>query len=306
MTTQDQIRNDPRYRPVLDSGFVGLIDAMGDDASIARAARVSYGEGTKTVREDTGLLRYLMKHDHTSPFEMVEFLFHIKMPIFLARQHVRHRTASMNEYSGRYSEMSAEFYLPEKNRMQGQDTVNNKQGSADPLSNFDATAVWETIQHANVESLHAYKDLLKPRPSSGNISLSRELARIVLPVSNYTEMYWKMDLKNLLHYIGLRMDSHAQWEIQQYAQYMAEFVKQRCPITWQAFMDYKYQSIKISRGESDLLVDAVAHSNVNECSVKASMRALVEQHGDEKTLCFHYGISPKELLEFVSKLKFRM
>lgn len=306
MTTQDQIRNDNRYRPVLDSGFIGLIDAMGDDASIARAARVSYGEGTKTVREDTGLLRYLMKHDHTSPFEMVEFLFHIKMPIFLARQHVRHRTASMNEYSGRYSEMSAEFYIPEKTRMQAQDTVTNKQGSAEQLSSFDSTEIWETIQHANVESLRAYKELLKARPHSGNVSLSRELARIVLPVSNYTEMYWKMDLKNLLHYIGLRMDHHAQWEIQQYARAMAEFVEQRCPITWKAFLDYKYNSTKVSRGESELLVDAVNYSNQNECSIKAAMRALIANHGDEKALCAHYGISIKELAEFVGKLRFRM
>lgn len=305
MTLQSTIVNDANYIPVLDSGFVGLVDVMGDDALIARAARVSYGAGTKTVREDTGLIRYLMKHEHTSPFEMVEFLFHIKMPIFVARQHIRHRTASVNEYSGRYSEMSGEFYLPEKHRLQGQDQV-NKQGSAGQLDSFDQTDIWEQMQRHQAESLRLYKKLLEPRATSNGQSLSRELARLVLPVSNYTEMYWKIDLKNLLHYVRLRDDAHAQWEIQQYGQALAHFVQQRCPIAYQAFQDYVQTSRKLSYGETRLLRDIMATSNREEISAKAALRNMITQAGDEKALCGIYGISPKELLEFLRTLDFRL
>jgi len=305
MTLQSAIVNDANYIPVLDSGFVGLVDVMGDDALIARAARVSYGAGTKTVREDTSLIRYLMKHEHTSPFEMVEFLFHLKMPIFVARQHIRHRTASVNEYSGRYSEMSGEFYLPEKHRLQGQDQV-NKQGSAGQLDSFDQTDIWEQMQRHQAESLKLYKKLLEPRATSNGQSLSRELARLVLPVSNYTEMYWKIDLKNLLHYVRLRDDAHAQWEIQQYGQALAHFVKQRCPIAYQAFQDYVQSSRKLSQGETRLLRDIVAQSNLDEVSAKSALRSLIAFHGDEKALCGIYGITPKELLEFLRTLDFRL
>lgn len=305
MTLQSTIVNDANYIPVLDSGFVGLVDVMGDDALIARAARVSYGAGTKTVREDTGLIRYLMKHEHTSPFEMVEFLFHIKMPIFVARQHIRHRTASVNEYSGRYSEMSSEFYLPEKHRLQGQDQV-NKQGSAGQLDSFDQTDIWEQMQRHQAESLRLYKKLLEPRATSNGQSLSRELARLVLPVSNYTEMYWKIDLKNLLHYVRLRDDAHAQWEIQQYGQALAHFVKQRCPIAYQAFQDYMQSSRVLSQGQTQLLRDIMATSNREEISAKAALRNMITQAGDEKALCGIYGITPKELLEFLRTLDFRL
>lgn len=305
MTLQSSILNDANYIPVLDSGFVGLVDVMGDDALIARAARVSYGAGTKTVREDTGLIRYLMKNAHTSPFEMVEFLFHIKMPIFVARQHIRHRTASVNEYSGRYSEMSSEFYLPEKHRLQGQDQV-NKQGSAGQLDSFDQTDIWEQMQRHQAESLKFYKKLLEPRATSNGQSLSRELARLVLPVSNYTEMYWKIDLKNLLHYVRLRDDAHAQWEIQQYGQALAHFVKQRCPIAYQAFQDYMQSSRVLSQGQTQLLRDIMATSNREEISAKSALRNMITQAGDEKALCGIYGITPKELLEFLRTLDFRL
>lgn len=305
MTLQSSILNDANYIPVLDSGFVGLVDVMGDDALIARAARVSYGAGTKTVREDTGLIRYLMKNAHTSPFEMVEFLFHIKMPIFVARQHIRHRTASVNEYSGRYSEMSSEFYLPEKHRLQGQDQV-NKQGSAGQLDSFDQTDIWEQMQRHQAESLKLYKKLLEPRATSNGQSLSRELARLVLPVSNYTEMYWKIDLKNLLHYVRLRDDAHAQWEIQQYGQALAHFVKQRCPIAYQAFQDYMQSSRVLSQGQTQLLRDIMATSNREEISAKSALRNMITQAGDEKALCGIYGITPKELLEFLRTLDFRL
>lgn len=305
MTLQSSILNDANYIPVLDSGFVGLVDVMGDDALIARAARVSYGAGTKTVREDTGLIRYLMKNAHTSPFEMVEFLFHLKMPIFVARQHIRHRTASVNEYSGRYSEMSSEFYLPEKHRLQGQDQV-NKQGSAGQLDSFDQTDIWEQMQRHQAESLRLYKKLLEPRATSNGQSLSRELARLVLPVSNYTEMYWKIDLKNLLHYVRLRDDAHAQWEIQQYGQALAHFVKQRCPIAYQAFQDYMQSSRVLSQGQTQLLRDIMATSNREEISAKSALRNMITQAGDEKALCGIYGVSPKELLEFLRTLDFRL
>tara|TARA_R110000868_G_scaffold64543_1_gene193905 strand:- start:1672 stop:2589 length:918 start_codon:yes stop_codon:yes gene_type:complete len=305
MTLQSAILNDTNYIPVLDSGFVGLVDIMGDDALIARAARVSYGTGTKTVREDTGLIRYLMKNEHTSPFEMVEFLFHIKMPIFVARQHIRHRTANVNEYSGRYSEMSSEFYLPEKHRLQGQDHI-NKQGSAEALDSFDQTDIWEQMQRHQAESFKLYKKLMEPRVTSNNQSLSRELARLVLPVSNYTEMYWKIDLKNLLHYVRLRDDAHAQWEIQQYGQAIGQFVKQRCPIAYQAFQDYVQSSRKLSQGETQLLRDIMSTSNAEEVSAKSALRAMITQAGDEKALCSKYGISAKELLEFLRTLDFRL
>ncbi len=305
MTLQTAILNDSNYIPVLDSGFVGLVDCMGNDALVARAARVSYGTGTKTVREDTGLIRYLLKNSHSSPFEMVEFLFHIKMPIFVARQHIRHRTASVNEYSGRYSEMSHEFYLPEKHRLQSQDQV-NKQGSADPLNSFDQTDIWEQMQRHQAQSLSLYKKLLEPCAASGGATLSRELARLVLPVSNYTEMYWKIDLKNLLHYIMLRDDPHAQWEIQQYAKALAHFVQQKCPIAYQAFQDYVQSSKKLSAGEHQLLKDILALSNLEEKSAKAALKQMITFHGDEKTLCDVYSITLKEFLQFLKTLDFRL
>lgn len=302
MTRQHQVTNNDNYVPILDSGFLGLVNVMGDDDLIVRAARVSYGEGTKSLRENTGLIRYLMKHEHTSPFEMVEFLFHIKMPIFLARQHIRHRTASINEYSGRYSEMSDEFYLPDRSRLQSQDTI-NKQGSSDPLDSFDQTQCWELMANTQTASFAAYKKLLEPREASGNVSLSRELARIVLPVSNYTEFYWKIDLKNLLHYIKLRQDHHAQWEIQQYANAMANVVKQTCPVTYQAFVDYNQKVMKFSNGEGSFIKDLIAKSNDLSLPVQHAFNHLVELHGSQNKLCDYYHISTKELKELLQTLR---
>ena len=220
---------------ILDHGFVRLVDVMGSDAAIVQAARVSYGDGTKTLREDQGLINHLYRNRHTSPFEMVEFKFHCKMPIFIARQWIRHRTASVNEYSGRYSVMSDAFYLPPLDRIQGQDTK-NKQGSdgeqiQDPLAA-------QLLMKSVFDICHnAYTTLL-------DMGVSKELARIVLPVSNYTEWYWKIDLHNLLHFLRLRLDSHAQPEIQAYGKAMYELIKPHVPMTIAAFEKYQLKSVE--------------------------------------------------------------
>jgi len=202
-------------RPVLDYGFVRVIDYMGNDAAIVQAARVSYGDGTKTLREDEGLIRYLYRNRHTSPFEMCEIKLHCKMPIFVARQWVRHRTASINEVSARYSVLSEEFYVPEQ--FKAQDTK-NRQGSAEALGESDNVL----MQDWTMESSQACYDLYTRMLDKGS---SRELARMVLPVNFYTEWYWKIDLHNLLHFLTLRCDAHAQAEIRAYADVIAEIVK---------------------------------------------------------------------------------
>ena len=236
MTLWSEVSEDTKYTKVLDLGFVGLIDVMGDDSSIVQAARTSYGKGTKSVSEDRGLIRYLMKHHHTSVFEMVEFKFHIKLPIFVMRQHVRHRTANLNEYSGRYSVMTDEFYIPDLGRMQAQ-SVTNKQGSGTLLQGQELEMAHNTIKRVSADAYADYLSLVNQDGGRAyNIEdrqgLSRELARIILPVNNYTECYWKIDLKNLFHYIKLRADHHAQWEIQEFARALAAFVKARCPVSY--------------------------------------------------------------------------
>ena len=188
---------------VLDKGFVRLVDVMGNDSSIVQAARVSYGVGTKTVNEDRGLIRYLLRHKHTTPFEMVEFKFHIKLPIFIARQWIRHRTANVNEYSGRYSEMKDEFYLPDVEQLRHQSTLNKQARSEEQLDNQVSLEIQEMMQDTQESLYNEYKDLLDK-------NLAREIARINLPLSNYTEWYWKIDLHNLFHFLRLRIDDHAQ------------------------------------------------------------------------------------------------
>lgn len=225
--------------PCLDKGFVRLIDYMGDDAAIVQAARVSYGKGTKSVTEDKGLLRYLMRHKHTSPFEMVEFKFHVKLPIFVARQWIRHRTANVNEYSGRYSEMKDEFYVPDLSQIRPQSAL-NKQGRADVTLPAD-TAEQIVNSYRNTQKLlfDEYSGLLEK-------DLARELARINLPLSNYTEWYWKIDLHNLFHFLRLRLDTHAQYEIRVYAEAIANIIKQVVPLAYEAFKDYTLNSITFS------------------------------------------------------------
>ncbi len=230
----------------LNGGFVRLVDYMGNDAAIVQAARVSYGAGTKQVRQDRALIRYLMRHWHTSPFEMVEFKFHVKLPIFVARQWIRHRTANVNEYSGRYSILREEFYLPEPEQVRFQSPT-NKQGRADQsLPAEEVAAILDEIVEQQKELYQSYQRLLEK-------GVARELARINLPVSLYTEWYWKIDLHNLFHFLQLRMDVHAQYEIRVYANAIAEIIKPIVPMAWEAFEDYRLNARSFSANELKLL-----------------------------------------------------
>jgi len=307
MTLRSQVENDPRYLPLLDHGFVGLKDVMGDDTAIVEAARTSYGDGTKSVNEDRVLTRYLMRHQHSTPFEMVVFKFHLKMPIFVMRQHVRHRMASINEYSGRYSVMTDEFYIPELSRLQSQSSI-NKQGSGDQLEGQELEMVHNTIKRVSAENYMDYLSLInedggRDYSIEARKGLARELARTVLPVNNYTELYWKIDLKNLFHYINLRADHHAQKEIQDLANAIAHFVKQRCPIAWEAFEDYWQHAITVSRLERTLLQDIIDHSNNTSSSFAESYGYMVMNAGDKKSLWTKYGMSKRELVEFETTWK---
>lgn len=302
MTLWSQVSHDPSYSKYLDHGFVGLVDKMGDDAAIVQAARVSYGDGTKSVNEDRGLIRYLMRHQHSTPFEMVEFKFHLKMPIFVMRQHVRHRMASINEYSGRYSVMTDEFYIPELDRLQSQSSI-NKQGSGDILDGQEQEMAFNTIKRISADNYLDYLSLINEEGGRAyNIEdrkgLARELARIVLPVNNYTELYWKIDLKNLFHYLKLRADHHAQKEIQELAVAMGNHVKKYCPVAWEAFEDYWQHSITVSRLEKNLLQDIIDYSNNGSIPFSESYEYMIKNVGDKKVLQSKYGMSKRELTEF--------
>lgn len=227
---------------VLDKGFVRLVDHMGDDSRIVQSARVSYADGTKTVREDKGLIDYLMRHRHTSPFEQVEFTFHIKLPLFIMAQLVRHRTSNLNQMSARYSVMKDEFYIPEKIRLQDN---NNKQGSE--FSEVEDEQYFIQIFQKNAnQSYKDYETLLEA-------GVAREMARMVLPQNLYTEVYWKQDLHNLLHLIKLRMDSHAQWEIQQYANAMYELIQPIVPWTIESWERNSLNSVHLNSVEKEIL-----------------------------------------------------
>lgn len=229
--------------PVLNHGFVRLVDYMGDDAAVVQAARVSYGQGTRSVRDDRALIRYLLSHGHTTPFEMAEIKLHVKMPIFVARQWIRHRTASVNEYSARYSLLDEEFYLPSPAAVAAQSAA-NRQGRGETLEPAAADAVIGTM---NVGARRAYAEYLELLgEEGGEVGVARELARAVLPVSFYTQWYWKSDLHNLLRFLELRMDAHAQWEIRQYAEVIAGMVERWVPQTWEAFRDFRLQRTELS------------------------------------------------------------
>jgi len=238
-------------KKIHEHGFVRLIDVMGDDNSIADAARVSYGKGTRTASDNRNLIRYLVRHKHTSPLEMVEVKFHLKLPIFIMRQLVRHRTASLNEYSGRYSIMTDDCYEPSDEYIKPQSQT-NKQGRDGELPDVWKQSYRQKIRGAITKALVAYKFLIGNEATSHG-GLTRELARTVLPVSNYTECYWKIDLHNFFHFCRLRMDSHAQQEIQDYAKVMYEMVKPEVPIASEAFEDYSLNSISLSKMEVDVL-----------------------------------------------------
>ena len=229
----------------LDKGFVRLVDSMGGDDAIVQAARVSYGIGTSKLSQDRGLIRYLMRHRHSTPFEMVEFKFHCKMPIFVARQWVRHRTANINEYSLRYSEARDEFYYPDPKHIQFQSAL-NKQGRMGEVTPELKQKVQDYFKEISERSFEIYSEL-------NQAGIARELARSILPVNLYTEWYWKNDLHNLLHFIGLRSDSHAQYEIRVFSDAMAESVKAVAPFAWEAYQDYIIKGMRFSRIEQSLL-----------------------------------------------------
>jgi thymidylate synthase (FAD) len=262
----------------LDKGFVRLVDVMGDDSSIVQAARVSYGKGTKSVSIDRELIRYLMRHRHTSPFEMVEFKFHVKLPIFIARQWIRHRTANVNEYSGRYSEMKDEFYLPELNQIRPQSQMNKQARSDEQLPSEKSEKILSILEKTQRQLYDEYKEIL-------DIGSARELARINLPLSTYTEWYWKIDLHNLLHFLKLRMDHHAQYEIRVYAETIAKIIKQLVPLTWEAFEDYILESVTLSKNEINVFKELIS----------------LREFNDEELA--RYGMKKLESAEFREKLQ---
>ena len=236
--------------PVLDHGFIRVIDYMGDDSSIVQSARVSYGKGTKKVSTDEGLIRYLMRHWHSTPFEMCEIKYHVKLPIFIARQWIRHRTANVNEYSARYSILDKEFYIPAKEQLSAQAT-NNRQGRGDLITGEQADEVLKILKDDAVRTYDNYEKMLNERFDGTIIDekksgLARELARMNLTLNSYTQWYWKTDLLNLMNFLFLRGDSHAQYEIRVYAEKMLDTVKKWVPITHAAFLDYRVGAAHIS------------------------------------------------------------
>lgn len=261
----------------LDKGFVRLVDVMGDDTAIVQAARVSYGKGTKSMTEDRSLIRYLMRHKHTSPFEMVEFKFHVKLPIFIARQWIRHRTANVNEYSGRYSEMRDEFYIPELSQIKPQ-SLFNKQGRAeDALDIEKASWIAGKMENTQKQLFAEYTEFLEN-------DVAREIARINLPLSTYTEWYWKIDLHNLFHFLRLRMDSHAQYEFRVYGKAIADIVSEIVPLAYEAFRDYTLNSVTLTKAEFEALKIYLRNNNIDQDELLA------------------LGLSKGELNEFNEKI----
>ena len=235
--------------PVLDHGLVRVVDYMGDDDAIVQAARVSYGAGTKKAQDDNSLIRYLMRHWHSTPFEMCEIKFHIKLPVFVARQWIRHRTANVNEYSARYSILDKEFYIPDPSNLAAQSKINN-QGRGSVLEADEAQEVLDILKRDSDRSYANYEYLLS---SDNKPGLARELARMNLPTNIYTQWYWKTDLHNLFNFLRLRADKHAQHEIRVYAEIIGEIVQKWVPNAYQAFLDYQMHSINLSKQAVDCL-----------------------------------------------------
>jgi len=231
-----------RANEVLDHGFIRVIDYMGDDSAIVQAARVSYGAGTKHVQNDDGLIRYLMRHWHSTPFEMCEVKLHVKLPVFVARQWIRHRTANVNEYSARYSILDREFYIPEPAQLAAQSVVNN-QGRGEVLTGAESARVLEILKRDAAQCYDDYESMLS---QDGQQGLARELARMNLPMNIYTQWYWKTDLHNLFHFLRLRADTHAQYEIRVYAEAIAACVKDWVPLAFGAFEDYRMGGVTLS------------------------------------------------------------
>ena len=232
---------------VLDHGFIRVIDYMGDDAAICQAARVSYGKGTKSVQNDEGLIRYLMRHWHSTPFEMCEIKLHVKLPVFVARQWIRHRTANVNEYSARYSILDREFYIPEPSALAAQSSINN-QGRGETLQGAEAARVLDILKSDSHRAYDHYEEMLGETDADGapQSGLARELARMNLPANIYTQWYWKVDLHNLFHFLRLRADPHAQMEIRVYAEAIAAVVADWVPAAYGAFEDYRMGGVTLS------------------------------------------------------------
>ncbi|HET7541072.1 MAG TPA: FAD-dependent thymidylate synthase [Polyangiaceae bacterium] len=276
------------YFPVLDHGFVSLVDYMGTDECIERAARVSYGYGTRQTSQTRGLLRYLRRHMHTTPSEMIEFKFHCSMPMFIARQWIRHRTANVNEYSGRYSLMPMLFYTPSEEQLQTQSKKNNqgRSGTAvDTAKYADAVRRWNEIRE---KSREAYEWMTLE-------DMARELARIDLPLSTYTQWYWKIDLHNLLHFLKLRVDHHAQWEIQEFGRVMAGMLKRVAPLSYEAWIDYDVCGDRVSRMELDALRKLVTAEG-------ETLRARDGASLDPAALAAG-GLAKREAAELIAKLQ---
>ena len=253
--------------PILDHGFVRVIDYMGDDTSIVQAARVSYGKGTKKVSTDSGLIKYLMRHWHSTPFEMCEIKYHVKLPIFIARQWIRHRTANVNEYSARYSILDKEFYLPAPENLAAQ-SQSNRQGRGDVLEGDQAKKVLELLKGDAEQTYNNYETMLNERYDGSIINedeagLARELARMNLTLNTYTQWYWKTDLLNLMNFLRLRADLHAQHEIRTYADAMLDTVKKWVPITYEAFMDYRVGGTEVSAKGKAVIQKLIKGENVS-------------------------------------------
>ena len=262
--------------PILDHGFIRVVDYMGDDSSIVQAARVSYGKGTKKVSTDSGLIKYLMRHRHSTPFEMCEIKYHVKLPIFVARQWIRHRTANVNEYSARYSILDKEFYLPSKENLAAQST-SNRQGRGKVINGKQADNILEMLKKDAEQTYNNYETMLNERYDGtiideANQGLARELARMNLTLNTYTQWYWKTDLLNLLNFLSLRADSHAQYEIRAYAEAMTETLKKWVPITFEAFMDYRVGAMELSAKGKTVIQKMIKGESYDFESSKLSKR----------------------------------
>jgi len=253
--------------PVLDHGFVRVIDYMGDDAAVVQAARVSYGRGTRKISEDEGLIRYLMRHWHSTPFEMCEIKYHVKLPIFVARQWIRHRTANVNEYSARYSILDKEFYIPAPEHLAAQ-SADNRQGRGAVLEGEEAAHVLALLRQDAEQTYAHYEEML----DESGPGLARELARMNLTLNTYTQWYWKTDLHNLFHFLRLRADAHAQYEIRVYAEAMLETVKAWVPLSFAAFCDYRLGAVTFSAKMLEILKRMLAGEDVAQAESGLSKR----------------------------------
>ena len=272
--------------PILDHGFIRVVDYMGNDTSIVQAARVSYGKGTKKVSTDSGLIKYLMRHWHSTPFEMCEIKYHVKLPIFIARQWIRHRTANVNEYSARYSILDKEFYLPQQENLASQSQI-NRQGRGEILKGEQAKRVLDLLKEDAEQTYSNYEEMLNERYDGSvidenKVGLARELARMNLTLNTYTQWYWKTDLLNLMNFLRLRADNHAQYEIRAYADAMLDTLKKWVPTTYEAFMDYRVGGTEVS-AKGKLIIQKL----INGEKVKLEDSGLSKREWNELMTAFN-------------------